>query len=78
MLTIKCARCKIKIMKYKKIGMGKVLRCYKDRITRLYEGEVDGDELKCGNCGTVIGQIKDDKVDMVQDHFTYSGSKIRK
>lgn len=78
MLTIKCARCKTKIMKYKKIGKGKVLRCYKDRITRLYDACVEQNELKCGGCSTVIGTIKDEQVDMIQDHFTYSGRKLDK
>ncbi len=78
MLTIKCADCKTKIMKYKKIGRGKVLRCYRDRITRLYDYQVDGDELKCGNCGNVIGDIEKKQVDMNQHAFTYSGHKRKK
>ncbi|OEG63254.1 hypothetical protein [Halanaerobium congolense] len=38
MLTIKCAKCKTKLFKYEKIGQGKVLRCGKNKITRLYDG----------------------------------------
>ncbi len=78
MLTIKCADCKTKIMKYKKIGKGKVLRCYRDRITRLYDYEVEGDKLKCGNCGKVIGDIDETQVNMNQTAFTFSGHKIKK
>ncbi len=76
MLTIKCAACKTKIMKYKKIGEGRVLRCYRDRITRLYDADVQGDSLCCGECGRVIGEIEDDRVNMNSQAFTYSGSKI--
>ncbi len=76
MLTIKCAACKTKIMKYKKIGKGRVLRCYRDRITRLYDAEVEEDSLCCGECGREIGEIEDDRVNMNSQAFTYSGSKI--
>ncbi len=78
MLTIKCARCKTKIMKYKKIGRGNVLRCYKDRITRLYDAEIADNLLQCGGCGNTIGEIEEKQVNMNQDAFTYSGHKIRK
>ena len=75
MLTIKCAKCKSKIMKYKKIGQGRVLRCWKSKITRVYDGEVEKDKLKCGQCGNIIGDIKDDRVDMESQAFTYTGTK---
>ncbi len=76
MLTIKCAACKSKIIRYKKIGKGRVLRCYKDRITRVYDAEVEGDKLTCGACGREIGEIEDGRVDMNKNAFTYSGHKI--
>ncbi len=44
MLTIKCAACKRKLWKYEKFGKGKVLRCYKSRITREYEYQRNGDK----------------------------------
>lgn len=78
MLTIKCADCKTKIMKYKKIGKGKVLRCYRDRITRLYDYEVKDDLLKCGNCGKEIGEVEEKQVNMNQRAFTFSGHKTKK
>ncbi len=78
MLTIKCADCKTKIMKYKKIGKGKVLRCYRDRITRLYDYDTEADKLKCGNCGKEIGEIEEKQVNMKQNAFTFSGHKIKK
>ena len=78
MLTIKCAKCKTKIMKYKKIGGGKVLRCYKKMIKRVYDGVVNEDKLKCENCGNIIGKIKSKHVKMIGKAFTYTGTKINK
>jgi len=78
MLTIKCAKCKTKLFKYKKVGQGKVLRCWKSKITRLYDGEVSGRDFVCGHCRNVIAEIKDDRLEMNSDAFTYTGTKIRK
>ncbi|MEJ6949453.1 hypothetical protein [Natronospora cellulosivora (SeqCode)] len=77
MLTIKCAKCKAKIMKYKKIGMGKVLKCWKSRIKRVYDGEVKDENLVCGNCDNIIGELEEGYVKMNSDAFTYTGTKIR-
>ena len=81
MLTIKCARCKEKILKYKKIGEGKVLRCWEEKITRIY-GEITDEKLICPNCDNIIGNVKTERgtnyVDMEQPEFTYSGTKISK
>jgi len=71
-------------MKYKKIGMGEVLRCWESKIRRIYDGKVKNDKLICKNCGNLIGKIESkDKgksmyVNMAQDSFTYTGTKIRK
>lgn len=78
MLTIKCAKCKSKIMKYKKIGKGKVLRCWESKIKRLYNAEIKKDNLVCGGCGNDIGIIKDEYIKMNRDAFTYTGTKIPK
>ncbi|WP_233487067.1 hypothetical protein [Halanaerobium sp. MA284_MarDTE_T2] len=51
----------------KKIGKGKVLRCWKSKITRLYDGEIDGKNFVCGNCGNITAEIKDDCTDMNSD-----------
>lgn len=79
MLTIKCSRCKTKLFKYKKVGEGKVLRCYEEKIQRFYEGEVKGNKLICGNCDNEIGNIKEKHsryVKMNGDAFTFTGTKI--
>ena len=36
MITIRCAKCKSKIFEYIKIGKGKLLHCWKDRIIKDY------------------------------------------
>jgi phage FluMu protein Com len=77
-LTIKCAKCKTKLFKYKKIGQGRVLVCWKNKITRLYDGEIKGKNLICKNCGNIIAEIKEDYLDMNNYSFTYTGTKIRK
>ncbi|GAB6099213.1 hypothetical protein JCM16358_10920 [Halanaerocella petrolearia] len=81
MLTIKCARCKDKVLKYKKIGKGRVLRCWEEKITRIY-GKIKNDKLICQNCANIIGKIKTGRgtnyVNMNQDEFTYSGRKNSK
>ncbi len=76
MLTIKCAKCKGKIMKYKKIGKGKVLRCWKNKIARLYDAQIEGDNLICNNCGNIIGEVKENYIKMNSNAFTYTGTKI--
>ena len=82
MLTIKCAKCKTKLMKYKKIGQGKVLRCWESKIQRFYDGEIIEDQLVCGSCGNIIGDIessnKGNCIKMNSDSFTYTGTKIDK
>lgn len=75
MLTIKCAKCKAKLFKYKKIGQGRVLRCWKEKITRAYDGNVDKDQLVCGECGNVIAEEREDYYKMDSDQFTYTGTK---
>ncbi|MFO7814209.1 MAG: hypothetical protein R6V14_00455 [Halanaerobiales bacterium] len=57
MLTIKCSKCKNKLFKYKKIGKGKVLRCWKSKITRIYDTKVENGKLRCGKCGNIIGDL---------------------
>ncbi|MBD3230909.1 MAG: hypothetical protein GF329_22210 [Candidatus Lokiarchaeota archaeon] len=71
MITIKCAKCRNKILKYLKIGEGKILRCYKDRIKKYYIDPKD-DKLIC-NCGNIIGVDIGGYFKMSQSAFTYSG-----
>ena len=75
MITIKCAKCKTKVIKYKKIGMGNVLKCYKDRISQYYQ-EQKTDDLKC-TCGEVLGTNEGNHYKMRQNSFIYTGTKIK-
>ncbi len=74
MLTIRCARCKKKLWKYRKIGKGEVLRCHKDRITRMYHAVYRDKRIWC-KCGAVIGIDKGRFYKMIAKNFTYSGTK---
>ncbi len=77
MLTLKCSRCKNKLMRYKKIGHGRVLRCYIPRIKKLM-ARLDDGKLKCNSCGNIIGEKEEGFFKMNQHEFTYSGRKINK
>ncbi len=74
MLTIKCAKCKEKIFKYKKYGSGEVLRCYKSRISHDQSLKAEG-QLKC-KCGNLIGIDLGSYYKMRKPAFVYSGTKI--
>ncbi|WP_018249042.1 hypothetical protein [Orenia marismortui] len=68
-------------MKYKKIGQGKVLCCWEDKIRKIY-AKVKGKKLLCSNYDNLIGEIRSkgqrNYVKMNRDQFAYSGTKIRK
>ena len=74
MLTIKCSKCKTKLFKYQKIGKGKVLKCHKSRITKMYRLEA-GDGLYRCPCGTVIGAEEGSGIKMNEQGFIYTGTK---
>ncbi len=73
MLTIRCAKCKTKLFKYKKIGQGQVLRCYKDRIEPL-EMIIKNGSLLCV-CKNVVGIEMDSHFKMKTHQFIYTGRK---
>ena len=72
MYTIKCVKCKSKIFKYRKIGKGRVLRCWFGRIEEDYSVR-ENDLVKC-RCGNHIGTADNLKVRMKQSSFTFSGT----
>lgn len=72
MVTIKCARCKRKIFKYKKIGKGKLWHCWRERIIEDYSIK-DGDKIKC-ECGNIIGIVQRRWIKLRQNSFIYSGA----
>ncbi|NMG83129.1 MAG: hypothetical protein GIS02_02855 [Methanosarcinales archaeon] len=71
MIIIKCAKCKRRIFKYQKIGEGRVLHCWNDRIIMDYSVR-DGNKVKC-QCGNLIGIAEEKWVKMRQHSFIYSG-----
>jgi hypothetical protein len=73
MLIVRCAKCKTKLFKYQKIGQGKVLKCFKDRILSL--GFIDKDGLMYCPCTNLIGLDKGSFYQMKQGQFVYSGTK---
>jgi hypothetical protein len=78
MLIIRCAACKRKLFRYRKLGRGALLRCHKSRIEREWEGwsVIDG-RLAC-DCGSVVGHDKGRHFRMVAKAFTASGTKEHK
>ena len=72
MLTIKCAKCKAKLIKYRKFGKGRVLRCWYGRIAQDKTVR-QGKDVLC-KCGNVIGTADNKKIRMRQSSFTASGT----
>ncbi len=73
MVTVKCAKCKAKIFKYRKFGKGKLWHCWKDRIVDDYSIR-DGDKVLCPVCGNVIGVDQGKWIKLKPRHFIYSGT----
>jgi len=76
MITIKCAKCKKKIFKYKKIRKGRLWHCWMDRIIEDYSVR-DGIKIKC-QCGNTIGIDEEKWIKMKQNSFNLSGSVTKK
>ncbi len=74
MLTIKCSKCKKKLFKYRKIGRGKVLKCHKNRITKIYHMKKGPDDYRCP-CNNVIGKNEGSYIKMEGENFIYTGMK---
>ncbi|MFC1564670.1 hypothetical protein ACFL6G_07015 [candidate division KSB1 bacterium] len=76
MLVIKCSKCKKKIFRYNKIGKGRILRCWQDRIIENYAVK-DGNDIYC-KCGSRVGIDDGVKIKMIQRSFTSSGTYTNK
>lgn len=63
-------------MKYKKIGEGRLLHCWKERILEDHTRR-SGVEVRC-RCGNLIGIDEKKWIKMKQAAFTWSGSVTRK
>jgi hypothetical protein len=55
-----------------KIGKGRILKCYKKRMTKTYIS-IDDREIKC-LCGNIIGYNEDTFIRMKQNNFIFTGT----
>ena len=76
MITIKCAKCRARLFRYVKIGKGRVLHLWHDRIVEDLSVR-DGDEVRCG-CGNVVGKREKNWIKMRRSAFTSTGSVTKK
>ncbi|MBN2619621.1 hypothetical protein JXB22_00920 [candidate division WOR-3 bacterium] len=74
MLTLRCARCRQKLFKYLKVGKGRVLRCYKQRMSHDHTVH-DGRVVRC-QCGNAIGQDVGTWIKLERNAFTITGTKV--
>lgn len=77
MLIMKCAACRKKLFRYRKIGSGEVHRCHKDRIERVFSVTEREDGIYC-ECGRRVGMDRGTYYTMVKKAVTYSGEKLPK
>ena len=77
MLTLRCADCKAKLWKYQKYGQGEVLRCHKQRISKMISSVEKDGRIYC-TCGNDVGIDKGTFYKMIPRSFTYSGKKVNK
>jgi len=75
MIIIRCAKCKRKLLKYRKVGAGRVLKCHKKRISRFYQKPTQIG-IVC-ECGELIGNNEEKYYRMKQGSFIYTGKVIK-
>jgi hypothetical protein len=71
MIIVRCAKCKRKIFKYRKVGKGKLLHCWKDRLIEDYTLRKQN-EVRC-ECGNLIGIDEGKWIKMKQHTFFTQG-----
>ncbi len=60
-------------MRYRKIGKGKLIRCYKERIVEDYTAK-EGINVLCPRCGNVFGTDEGSFIKVKSNSFTVRGS----
>jgi len=73
LLKIKCAKCNKTLIKYVKIGKGRLWHCWKSRIVEnncLHEGNM----VKCP-CGELLGIDEGKWIKLKQHAFNTSGTR---
>jgi hypothetical protein len=76
MIIIRCSRCGRKVLKYQKLGTGRLWHCWKARIVEDYSIRM-GTEVTC-SCGNVIGIEQAKWIKLKQGAFSYSGATIKR
>lgn len=76
MLTLRCSKCRRKVFKYLKVGKGRLLHCWKERIVEDYSVR-DGREVRC-ECGCLVGLDEGRWIRMKRHSFTCSGTAVSK
>ena len=75
MITVSCKQCGRDIFRYQKIGKGKLLHCWKMRIST--DNSIhDGDCITCP-CGNVIGWDSGRKINLERGNISMSGTALR-
>ncbi len=75
MVTILCIKCRRKLFRYHKVGKGRILRMYKERIEDDFSVK-NGREVLCP-CGNVIGIDVGPWIKMKQGKFIVRGTRER-
>jgi hypothetical protein len=73
MITIKCLKCNKKLFKYIKIGKGKLLHCWKDRIVENYS-LYQNKKIFC-DCGNLIGEDQENYIKLKKNSIVIKGLK---
>ncbi|HOP67653.1 MAG TPA: hypothetical protein PLM96_08295 [Methanoregulaceae archaeon] len=76
MISIPRASCGRRFLWYQKIGKGKLLHCWKARITRDHT-ERAGDQVYCP-CGQHIGVEEGPWINLHNGSFSVKGSALKK
>ena len=77
MITVSCASCGAKLFRYQKIGKGRLLHCWKTRISSDHTRQ-EGGAIFCPKCGQHIGVVETQWINMHGGSFTVKGSALKK
>ncbi|MDE4908840.1 hypothetical protein L0665_09495 [Methanogenium marinum] len=77
MITVLCASCGAKLFRYQKIGKGRLLHCWKNRISSNHTVR-EGDDVYCPKCGQHIGVVETQWINIHGGSFTVKGSALKK
>ncbi len=75
-LVISCFACDKKLWWYRKHGQGELLRCYKDRIEKVWNMNEHDGKVWC-KCGNAVGTDKGSFIELDRNATKYSGTKIK-